>query len=119
MAIATRPKCRHCSGNLFFTDEDGQSRCALCNRPYHDFRDYGRLGGLQTALRHGREHMAEIGKHGGLAGRLPTIAELRQQTVPQIQLKEERLPNRLTELKALWKERWGEHEAANSSPRRG
>lgn len=102
-AIATRPKCQHCGSVFILKDEDGRDYCFICGRTYRDFRDFGRMGGLQTSLRHGREHLVEIGRRGGLAGRLPTLAELRQQSVPQIQLKEERLPNRLTELKALWK----------------
>ncbi|MBA7627683.1 hypothetical protein ES703_35150 [subsurface metagenome] len=75
-------------------------------RPYHDFRDYGRIGGLQTALRHGSDYMAVIGRRGGLARRLPTLSELRQQSVHEVQYHLKggnRLPNRLSELKGLWK----------------
>lgn len=36
----------------------------------------GRLGGLQTYLRYGEEHMREIGRRGGQA-RLPTLEELK------------------------------------------
>lgn len=83
-----------------------RSRC----RPYKTWADYGRIGGLQTTLRHGRDYMAELGRRGGLAGRLPTLSELRQQTAPkaQIQIREGRLSNRLSELKELWKEKRGE-----------
>lgn len=109
-AIATRSRCRHCGGSIILPDGEGGSYCLLCRRPYHNFRDYGRIGGLQTALRHGREHMVEIGQRGGLARRLPTIAELRQQQALEVQskLKGGRLPNRLSELKELWKEKRGE-----------
>jgi len=41
----------------------------------------GRLGGLQTALRYSKEQRREWGKRGGRP-RLPTLAELRQQSVP-------------------------------------
>ncbi|MBA7582042.1 hypothetical protein ES708_23962 [subsurface metagenome] len=73
-----------------------------------DRRDYGRLGGIQTYLRHGREYMAEIGRRGGLARRLPTIAELRQQQALEAIVQIEgghRLPNRLGELKELYKQK--------------
>lgn len=63
-----------------------------------NYRDYGRIGGLQTVLRHGREHMAEIGRRGGRP-------RLRRLPAPeaQIQIREGWLPNRLSELKELWK----------------
>lgn len=73
--------------------------------------DYGRIGGLQTALRHGRGYMAEIGRRGGLAGKLPTITQLRQQLAPEAQSQIKggnRLPNQLKELKELYKQKRGE-----------
>ena len=77
-----------------------------------NYRDFGRIGGLQTYLSHGRDYMREIGRRGGLARRLPTIAELRQQTAPEAENKvREGLaaqPNNLKALKELWKERRGE-----------
>lgn len=113
MTIATRPRCRHCGGNLFYEDEDGQAHCLLCDRPYYSWADYGRIGGLQTVLRHGREHMAEIGRRGGRP-------RLRQLPVPEAQLdkKEERLPNRLSELKELYKQKRGEFSCNWLSPGR-
>lgn len=104
-AITTKGHCRHCGGTLFWPDDDNRLYCAMCRRPYRTWRDYGRIGGLQTALRYGRDYMAEIGRRGGLAGRLPTMAEVRQQSASetQIQIREGRLPNRLSELKELWK----------------
>lgn len=67
-------------------------------RPVCNYRDYGRIGGLQTLMRYGKEHFSEIGRRGGRP-------RLRQQQVPQaqIQIREGRLPNRLSELKELWK----------------
>lgn len=125
MTIATRERCRHCGSSFIVPDGEGGAYCLLCRRPYHDFRDYGRIGGIQTALRHGQDYMAEIGRRGGLAGRLPTLSELRQQSVheAQYQLKGgSRLPNRLSELKGLWRLRNKNGElgsvAAPSSPER-
>lgn len=65
---------------------------------HHNWQDYGRIGGLQTVLRHGRQHMSEIGKKGGRP-------KLRRQQAPeaQIQIREGWLPNRLSELKELFK----------------
>ena len=111
VTVATGSRCRHCRGTLFFTDDDGQVYCAVCYRPYKTWADYGRIGGLQTVLRHGREWLREIGRRGGLARRLPTISEVRQQTAPEVQYQLKggiRLPNRLSELKELWKEKRGE-----------
>ena len=103
MTIATRPKCLHCGANFFYEDEDGQAHCLLCDRPYFSWSEYGRKGGLRTVELYGREHFVELGKRGGRP-------RLRQLPVPkaQIQIREERLPNRLSELKELWKEKRGE-----------
>jgi len=105
MTIATRERCQHCGSAFILPDGEGGSYCLPCGRPYHNFREYGRLGGLQTAIRHGRQHMVEIGRRGGLARRLPTISEMRQQTVHEAQYSLKggvRLPNQLSELKRLW-----------------
>lgn len=74
----------------------------LCGR--NPWQDYGRLGGLQTFMRYGRDHMAEIGQLGGRP-RSNSIADLRQQPASeaQIQIKEVKLPNQLSELKKRWK----------------
>lgn len=124
MTIATRERCRHCGSSFIVPDGEGGAYCLLCRRPYHDFRDYGRIGGIQTALRHGQDYMAEIGRRGGLAGRLPTLSELRQHQALEVQskLKGGGLPNRLSELKELVKLRIKNGElggvAAPSSPER-
>lgn len=41
-------------------------------------RRAGRIGGIQTFLRHGREHYVKAGRRGGRP-RLPTLAELEAQ----------------------------------------
>ncbi len=107
MAIATREICKRCGSSLIIADADGKPYCLLCRRPYHDYRHYGRMGGLQTLMRHGREHMAEIGKHGGRP-------KLRQLPAPeaQIQIRRERLPNRLSELKGLYAAKIKQGEAS-------
>lgn len=98
-----KPKCSNCGSSLIIEDDDGQPYCLMCRRPYHNFRDYGQLGGLQTVLRHPPGYMKELGKLGGRP-------RLRQLAVPEVQLdkKEERLPNSLKGLRELWRERKGE-----------
>lgn len=66
---------------------------------YH--RRNGRLGGLQTALRHGSDHFRKMGQVGGKHHK-PTYEELA--TAAQINIKEDRLPTALPELKALFKQ---------------
>lgn len=94
--ICSRPGC---GGNIVI-DDDGREYCLLCSRPdeVNKRQDASRIGGLQTFLRHGREHMAEIGQRGGRP-------RLRQLPVleAQFQIKGGRLPNRLSELKELYK----------------
>ena len=67
-------------------------------------RDAGRIGGLQTYLRHGKEHMSGMGEKGGRP-RVRTLNELRQQTAPQAQIKirEEKVPSRLSELRKVYR----------------
>ena len=116
--VTGRAKCRHCGGTLILLNEDGGRYCLLCCRPYTEWQEYGASGGQATLARYGREHMAEIGRRGGLASRLPTITEVRQQSAPQAQTQIKggnRLPNQLSELKELWRERREELLAANSS----
>lgn len=72
-----------------------------------NYRDYGRIGGLQTSLRYGQDYMKELGRRGGLARRLSTLSELRQQSAPKTEnkLREGMVaqPNNLRVLKELWK----------------
>lgn len=98
MTTATRERCRHCGGTIILSDEDGRDYCLMCRRPYHDFHAFGRMGGLQTYMRHGREHMVEIGRRGGRP-------RLRQLPVPiaQIQFRGGGLPNSLKGLKELYR----------------
>lgn len=100
-AITTKGHCRHCGGTLILTDEDGRRYCLLCGRPYRDWQNYGRIGGLQTFLRHGSSHMAAIGKKGGKMGGRPRLRLL----APEAQSNRNggnRLPNRLSKLKELY-----------------
>lgn len=49
-------------------------------------QDAGRLGGLQTSLRHGHDHYVEIGHKGGLLGGRPrrlTYSQIVQQQASQ------------------------------------
>jgi hypothetical protein len=72
--------------------------------------DAGRLGGLQTYLRHGREHMAAMGRQGGRP-RAMTFDELKKQ--PEFLKAEEEArrrmdtpgaqTNSLVKLKRLWR----------------
>ena len=67
----------------------------------------GHIGGTATLERYGRGHMATIGRLGGRPP-LPTIEELLRVEAAaredQIRiLGGERLPNRLRDLKRLWK----------------
>ena len=70
-----------------------------------DHRKYGRIGGLQTFLRHGSSHMAEIGRKGGRP-------KLRQLPVPKTENKVREgmaaQPNNLKVLKELWRQKRGE-----------
>lgn len=105
MTTATKPMCQHCGASFIIKDDSDKPYCLMCGRPYTGWQDYGSLGGQATLARYGREWFREIGRRGGLAKRLPTIAELRQQQAPEVQSKRNggRLPNRLKELKELWK----------------
>lgn len=104
--VATKPRCRHCGSSFILLDEDGKPYCLLCRRPYQDFRDYGRMGGLRTVELYGREWMSELGRRGGRPHQ-KTLAELRQQAVPkaQIQVREGMAaqPNNLRVLKELYR----------------
>ena len=111
MAVAIRGSCNHCGGSLIIQDDDGGYYCFLCGRPYTNYRDYGRIGGLQTLMRYGKQHFRDIGAKGGRP-------RLRQLPVPEVQSQLKggnRLPNRLSELKGLWRERREELFGASSS----
>ena len=112
-------RCHHCGSSLIIENIDGEPYCLPCGRPYQDFSEYGRKGGLKTYSRYGSEHMSIIGRQGGR----PRQKDLRQQTVPtgKIELKggmSNRFlasRNNLKVLKELWRERREESLAANSS----
>jgi len=67
---------------------------ALSTKTRDKLRLAGRLGGLQTLLRHGRSHFAAIGARGGRP-RLPEIEALLSQ---QASLREEELNKRRNRL---------------------
>ena len=109
--VRTRTKCRHCGSSLIMPDSDGRRYCLLCCRPYTDWQGYGALGGQATLARYGREHFVSLGRRGGRP-------RLRQLPVPEVQSQLKggnRLPNRLSELKGLWRERREELFGASSS----
>ena len=64
-------------------------------------QEAGRLGGLQTYLKHGAGYMSETGKKGGRP-RARTIRDITQPT-PQLLTKGESLPSSLSELKKAYK----------------
>ena len=89
--------CRHCSSHNIFPDDKGEPYCGSCGRRQLTHADHGRIGGLQTYLRYGREHFVALGKKGGRP-------RLRQLPAPIVQSKVGgKLPNRLSELKELYK----------------
>jgi len=66
----------------------------------------GRIGGIQTLLRHGREHFSLAGQRGGR----PRARTIRQQSAPRIFTKGEaaQRPFSLKTLKELWDSKRGE-----------
>lgn len=67
-----------------------------------NYKDYGRIGGLQTLVRYGKAHFSQIGRIGAKGGR----PRLRQLPSPQSQDNGKGgLPNSLKGLKELWKQR--------------
>ena len=115
MAVAIRPIYNHCGSTLIIENEDGKPYCLLCGRQYHTWQDYGALGGQATLARYGREHFSELGKKGGRP-------RLRHLPAPEAKSKQnggKRLPNRLGELKELWRERREELFVVSSSSQGG
>lgn len=66
----------------------------------------GIIGGLQTFLRHGPEHMRTIGRLGGRP-KSPTLEDLIRRTASSELKKEVVLPNGLSALRRLYAERRG------------
>lgn len=83
-------------------------------KPICNYRDYGRMGGLQTLMRYGKEHFVALGKMGGRP-------KLRQLPVPGVLIQENggRLPNSLKGLKELWKQHREELLTVSSSSQGG
>lgn len=113
--ITNREICSNCGSSLIIADEDGKPYCLLCRRPYNQinkWQDYGRMGGIQTYLRHGREHMIVIGRRGGRP-------RIRQLSVPLTENKVREgmaaQPTNLKVLRELWREHREELSAASSS----
>jgi ribosomal protein S27AE len=98
-AIATREICSNCGSHNIFPDDEGRPYCGSCGRRKLTYADYGRIGGLQTVLRHPPGYMRELGAKGGRP-------RLRQLPAPIVQSKRNggnRLPNSLKGLKELYK----------------
>jgi len=110
--VATEEVCKNCGSNLILPDGTGGRYCFICTQPYTDWQDYGRKGRVTTKERYGIKHFVDLGKKGGRA-RTKTLADLRQQLAPkvQLQIKGGRLPNRLDELKELFAAKVKEGEA--------
>ena len=102
--------CSNCGSPNIFPDDEGKPYCGSCGRRQLTHADHGRIGGLQTLLRHPPGYMKELGARGGRP-------KLRQLPAPTVQSKRNggRLPNSLKELKELWQEHREELLAASSS----
>jgi len=98
MVIAVSPRCRHCGSSLISPNQDGELHCLMCGRQYKDFSYYGSIGGRRTLAKYGRDYYSAIGARGGRP-------KLKQLPAPEVQSQEKggRLPNRLDELKKLWR----------------
>ena len=99
--VTTRARqiCSNCGSHNIFPDDEGKPYCGSCGRRQLAYADYGRIGGLQTVLRHPPGYMKELGAKGGRP-------RLRQVPALEVQSKRNggnRLPNRLSELKELYR----------------
>jgi len=112
--VTTRVReiCRRCGSHNIFPDDEGKAYCGSCGRRQLTYADYGRIGGLQTVLRHPPSYMRELGAKGGRP-------RLRQLSVPLTKNKVREgmavQPNNLKVLKELWRERREELFATSSS----
>ena len=99
--VTTRAReiCRHCGSHNIFPDDQGNPYCGSCGRRQLIHADHGRIGGLQTLLRHPPGYMKELGKRGGRP-------KLRQLSVPKTENKVREgmaaQPNNLRVLKELY-----------------
>lgn len=95
----TREICRHCGSQNIFPDDEGKPYCGSCGRRQLTYADYGRIGGLQTVLRHPPGYMRELGAKGGRP-------RLRQLSIPKTENKIREgmaaRPNNLKVLKELY-----------------
>ena len=84
-------------------------------------QDAGRLGGLQTLMRHGPEHLKIVGQRGGRP-RSMTLAERRQLTALGTENKTEEVmavqPDNLRVLKKLWRQQRSEPVVCQSGEAR-
>jgi len=87
--------CQVCGMKFWFEYKNEIQECLHCGqRNYRKAilkttkrREAGRKGGQRTVELYGRENMRELGRRGGLARRLPTLAEVRQRVSPEVQNK--------------------------------
>ena len=95
----TREICSNCGSIFILEDEDGKPYCFICGRRQLTHADHGRIGGLQTLLRHPPGYMKELGARGGRP-------KLRQLSVPKTENKVREgmaaQPNNLRVLKELY-----------------
>jgi len=100
-AVKTLKTCPHCGGNLVPEYDDifgWEWKCLNCGREPH--RDWGRMGGLQTKLRHPPDYYSKIGKLGGRP-RSKTLSGLRPSPRAQSR-KGVKLPNSYRGLRRLY-----------------
>lgn len=102
----TREICSNCGSQNIFPDDEGKPYCGSCGRRQLTYADYGRIGGLQTLLRHPPGYFKELGKLGGRPKRLALPA-------PEVKSKKGgnglrcHLPNSISGLRELVKIKYG------------
>lgn len=103
----TREICSNCGSHNIFPDDEGKPYCGSCGRRQLTYADYGRIGGLQTLLRHPPGYMRELGAKGGR----PRTNNHRQILAPEVESKLKggnRLPNSIRELRELVEIKYGQ-----------
>ena len=106
--VTTRARqiCSNCGSHNIFPDDEGKPYCFMCGSRQLTYADYGRIGGLQTVLRHPPGYMKQLGKRGGRP---------KTKSVPAPEVKSKKggnglrchLPNSIRELKELVKIKYG------------
>lgn len=106
LTTKTRQICSHCGSQNIFPDDEGKPYCGSCGRRQLTYADYGRIGGLQTVLRHPPGYMKQLGKRGGRPKTRVALA-------PEVKSKKGgnglrcHLPNSIRELRELVKNKYG------------